>query len=205
MILLFPFGLTADQIVWWGFIATVVAAVCAIWGGVASTAAAKYAKDAPSKADFKRLEEHAAITSQYHQGQARREDANIKASRIHVSIRGRSPQNEDLLATIEVQNPEAGLRLSFIDFISKDGTSYGSTQIKQVGASTYKAWLDRVSVQRWYDSEKPGEFNLRIRVHMIIEEEPACRDLPVTVSQARVQLDTQSPEIRPCWFIQGDV
>lgn len=208
MSLLFPFGLTADQMTFWGFVAVVVTVFLSLWSSIASTIAAryaKYAKDAPTKADLQRVEDHVAATSEHLRRQARREELNTQAERIHVSIRGRSPQDEDLVATVEVHNPIAGLRLTCIDFLGKTGTPYGSTQTTQVGASTYEAWLDRRNVQRWYASERPGEFNLRIRVHMVIDGEEGHKEMPVTVSDGQIQVDAQSPQIKRCWLIEGEV
>jgi hypothetical protein len=204
MILLFPFGLTPDQIAWWGFIATVAAALCAIWGGVASTLAAKYAKDAPTKADMKRVEEHMAATSQHLHRQARREEFSAKANQVSISVRGMNPIDEPLIATIVVRDPT--VRLTRVDLLNEpgeSGTVYGTSETFQMDAKTYNAGIGSGDLQRLLQSGVQSR-NAGIRLYMVIERVEVNRDVPVLLARVQIPTDKQG-QYGTWWSIQGEV
>src|SRR5215831_1134199 len=185
MILLFPFGLTADQITFWGFVAIVVAVLLSLWSSIASTLAAKYAKNAPTKAEFKRLEEHAIATLQHLHRQVRREELSPKANRVSISIRSMSPVDDLLLVVIVVRDPT--VRLTHVDLLNESGESgyvYGTSETLQIDSKTYNAAIDSESLKRLFASGVQSR-NACIRVYMIIEQEEVKRDVPVILANVQ--------------------
>jgi len=171
MTLFFPLGLSTDQIAWWGFVCAVVAAVCAVWSGIASTAAAKYAKDAPTKEDLKRVEDHVAVTSHHLEHQSWREELNDGASRVSIAVEGRDFQDEPLVVHLRLQDPS--VRLIRIDMLSESGTLYGGGSCDMKEPDHYIAELDSRKVANWFNAgERKGNTSqLWLRVFMGFEED----------------------------------
>jgi hypothetical protein len=137
-IVLYPFGLSADQIVWWGFVATVVAAACAIWGGVASTIAArltaKYGKDGPTKDDLARVEQNTAHLEEVRskiasmdkrqRSQQEMESLYAKARRLSILVSGQDDIPQPLRVNLTVK--DSTVLLSRVELFNEVGTVFGS-------------------------------------------------------------------------------
>lgn len=202
---LFPFGLSADQLVWWGFVATVVAAVFAIWGGVASTFAAKYAKDAPTKEDFKRLEKHAADTSGHLQKQADKEELDAAASVVSIVVEGRDFQDEPLQVHLRLKDPS--VRLNYIEMLNTAGTRYGGSPcVMQGEPDHYVAELDPRQIVNWFNAGDHfgNTAHVWLRVAIGFDDKPGQgrKRMPVVLLPTQVGTERKTG---PVWQLSGEV
>ena len=196
MLLLFPFGLSADQIVWWGFIATVVAALCAVWGGIAATAAAKYGKDAPTKEDLKRVEGHVYHLEEVKSSitrmdtrldrQEEREAVQARARQISLSITGRADVGDQMAVRLIMR--DTAVTPTRVELFNENGTRFaGSFDCRKLETLLFEVELDADSVRQWYNGGRPTEaFNRRLltfRVYTILYEQEVYREAPVELTQ----------------------
>jgi hypothetical protein len=210
LMLLFPFRLSADQITFWGFIAVIITVVLTLWSSIAATLAAKFAKDAPTKEDFARLEQHAADTSGHLQKLAQRERAMDAASRISLSVSGRGYDGSDLIMQITAGVITA--KLTRIDLYTENGTSYGSAPCECLGEGVYKTSIDRKDLPKWHKDgialrSSSQLASVKLRVHMEVDGGEGYREMPVTLGKVQVA-DTRTEAeyaIAMGWEIHGEV
>lgn len=198
--------LTPDQFAFWTLIVGIVAAIAAIVGAIAAIYAAKYAKDAPTKADFSRLEQHAADTSGHLEKQNRREELNSIASRVYLKVSGRSQQDESLQVYINLQDPS--VRLTRVDMLNESKALYGSGICEMKEPNCYVAHLESRNVQNWFNGgvQKGNTSHLWLRVFMAFEEDgEGHKDMPVMLLPTQIGSEQRPGYPIACWQIIGEV
>lgn len=193
MLVLYPFGLTADQIVWWGFVATAVAAVCAIWGGIAATAAAKYGKDAPTKDDLARVEQNTAHLDEVRskmasmdkrQQEQHQADLMREAARhISIHVKGEYGNAGPMTVRFTTQNPTVVLLSAQLR--NDLGSTFGQADCVQLDPQEFTADFNILGIQEWYGSatttDMQGRRVLTIRTHLRFGQQDADRDISTWV------------------------
>jgi len=216
-IALYPFGLTSDQIVWWGFVATVVAAACAIWGGVAATAAAKFGKDAPTKADLERVEKNTAHLEEVKANIARmdermhrqyeRAEVDLQAKRASITVDGTGDCGTPLNVRVILQDPF--ITLSRLELYNEAGTLFGSVTCEKFMPTVYKATIDSEVAHRWFQAGTfdPNAFQRRsqLRAYLLVRGEEVYRQFPVQMSQVSVPEINMPSVVHQCLKLDASV
>ena len=122
-IALYPFGLTADQIVWWGFIAGVVAAVGVI---VAIILTIYFGKKSLTKADLAPIEGNTAHLEEVKSSLKRidkRDALDALAQQVSINVSGQADIPNPLTISFTLTNPS--VTVERIQLFNEHGNVFG--------------------------------------------------------------------------------
>jgi hypothetical protein len=188
----------ADPYAVWGFWVAIVAAVAAIIAAVAAIWTLVYAKDAPTKEDLARVEENTAESSTHLEKvhtnisrmderlhrQSERESIISQANRVSFTVQGMGDAGGALEISLLVRDPDVVLKR--IEFFNEFGTLFGSVDCEKVEPLAYKATLDALLAQRWYNGGTADQViarkRLYLRAYMVLRGEEVYRQFPIHMS-----------------------
>jgi hypothetical protein len=153
-----------------GTCSAIVAAVAAIWTLI-------YAKDAPTKEDLKRVEEHTAATSHHLESLNERSSSEdeygalySRAGRVPITVRGTADSGQPL--TIYLRTNDPTVRFSRVELLNDMGSYYGKAECsKTTNSMEFSFTLEPDAVTHWLSGSTPigSDIHLTIKVYMFFE------------------------------------
>jgi len=201
----------------WGLWVAVVAAVAAIVAAVAAIWTLIFAKDAPTKDDLARVEENTAHLEEVkaklarmdsrHEQQEYRELVNLLAERVRMSISGQNTHAEPFVLHLRTTDPH--IVPVTIELHDEVNSLFGSFGLNPGTLNDWEAEVASATMFRWFEARVRIEaFNrakLSVRVIMLMNDLPASRQLPVTLSRVQIRQPGTPETNESGWMIEGEV
>ena len=193
----------ADPIAVWGLVIGVVAAVAAIIAAVAAIWTLVYAKEAPTKEDLKRVEEHTAATSHQLESQNERSIRSdklkalaYKTNRVSIVARGIADSGQPLTIYLTTNDPT--VIFSRVELLNNMGSYYGKAECRRTTNSLeFSFALEPDAVTHWLSGSTPiGEDRyLYIKVYMLFEDVELGSEVSVVSKGGLRKPDPKSPSV----------
>lgn len=145
---LYPFGLTVDQMTFWGFIAGVVAAVGVI---VTIILTIYFGKKSLTKTDLAPIEGNTAHLEDVKASLTRidkRDALDALAHRVAITVSGQGDIPQPLTISLTLTNPS--VTVERIQLFNEHGNLFGSADCEKANELVYTATLDFPTVQSWF-------------------------------------------------------
>lgn len=197
----------ADPIAVWSLIVAIIGAVIALVAAVAAISAAVYAKAAPTKEDLKRVEEHAAATSDHLNSQRKREELADKAARVSIAIHGQTIGNEPMTLHLTLKDP--AVTLMDLDLCNESQSLLGSVPCKHVTGMQYTATVSTQVMSQWFASGTPIQTvqraRLIVRAHLDIEGKAFPREMTVLATSFSAKDINRPTQLTSGVLVDGEV
>jgi hypothetical protein len=199
--------LQPDPIAVWGLGVAVFGAIVGVVAAVAAIYAAKYAKAAPTKEDLKRVEEHAAATSEHLGMQRARAELQLQANRVSLSVHGKNEATQPLALHLAIKDPS--VRVISIELRNEADSLFGSIPCECVSELEYTAPIVPEMTRRWFNagthvnSQASNHMQLQLHIFMEVDGIKVSRSMVVRLISSQV-LDP-SGVLQASWLIEGNV
>jgi hypothetical protein len=115
-----------------------------------------------------------------------KEQIEVIANRVSISVRGDQIFGEPLLITLTLKEPD--IRVVYVDLLNEVKALFASSPCIQEGPLVFKTSVDGVIARRWFDGGKAeGDVDrkrLVIRATLLFGEREAHRDFAVYLRSA---------------------
>jgi hypothetical protein len=215
--------MTPDQIAFWTFVVSIVAALAAIVAIFVGLRAIYYAKQAPTTEDLRRVEKNTAETSRHLEGmhgkiasmdtrldqQAEHDTLVSRANRVSTLIEGEDLVGNCLSIRLTLKDPK--VTLIRLDLLNERGIVFGSPDCEATAYLQFTATIDPATILKWFDGGTitvagwSARSQLGLRVHMLVSGNNVHRQVAVILYRAN-QSDPANPLVRhQVWRIEGSV